>query len=76
MWPGYGVPGGGDHMPYLQAIWAAPLDAGPLVRYAEWLRSVGFTTTAAYYLQRADDVSGGRLRPEYPDRSPLLEDLD
>lgn len=76
MCPGYGVPGGGDHMPYLQGIWAAPHDAGPLLRYAEWLRTVGFTTTAAFYQQKAGDVAGGRLRPDYPDRSPLMENWD
>jgi hypothetical protein len=75
MGPATGVPGG-DHMPYLRAIWASPLDPGPLVRYAAWLESVGFVTTGAYYRRKADDVASGRLRPEYPDRSPLLEDLD
>jgi uncharacterized protein (TIGR02996 family) len=69
-------PSGNDHMPFLRAIWAAPLNPQPLIKYADWLADIGLSGAAAYYHQKALDVAIGRQRPEYPDRSDALEDLD
>jgi hypothetical protein len=67
---------GGDHMPYLQTIWAAPLDPVPLRQYADWLDTVGHRGAAVYYRQKAADVASGRVQPEYPDRGWLDENWD
>ena len=69
-------PGGDAHMPYLRAIWAAPLDAAPLRRYADWLAAAGLGGTAAYYRRKAADVTSGRLRPDYQAPSWLDEHWD
>jgi hypothetical protein len=71
-----GVQAGRDHMPYLRAIWASSLDPLPLLKYAQWLETVGLAGAATYYREKADDVASGRLRPDYPNRSELLDWLD
>jgi hypothetical protein len=56
-------------MPYLQAIWAAPADPLPLIRYADWLESVGLIGAAMQYRTTAVEVASGRLRPDYGAKS-------
>jgi hypothetical protein len=56
---------GNDHMPYLRAIWNAPFDPIPLLRYADWLAMVHLVAAAEYYREKAELVANGRLRPDY-----------
>jgi hypothetical protein len=65
---------GEDHMPFLRAIWAAPLSPRPLLQYADWFALVGLMEAAKRYVQKAADVANGRLAPEYPDRSEWIDE--
>lgn len=67
---------GVDHMPFLRTIWAEPLNPQPLVRYADWLDSIGLGGAAAYYRRKAADVVTGRSEPEFPERPDWLMDWD
>jgi uncharacterized protein (TIGR02996 family) len=73
--PGGDTVTGSQHMPYLQAIWRAPLEAFPLLRYADWLETVGHGAAAAYYRVIAEEVAWGRVRPDYTARS-WVDDWD
>jgi hypothetical protein len=71
-----GLANSGDHMPYLRAIWAAPLDPRPLRKYADWLETNCFGDAAVHYRQKAADVESGRVRPDYAAPSWLDEYWD
>ncbi|HEX4591731.1 MAG TPA: hypothetical protein VH120_17470, partial [Gemmataceae bacterium] len=67
------LPDGAAHMPFLHAIWAAPLNSQPLIAYADWLESVGSSGAAKMYRQTADGVASERLRPDHNAPSRLNE---
>ena len=68
---GNGGPCDSAHMPYLRAIWSAPLDPRPLLTYADWLETIGLAGAAAHYRAKAAAVASGRLQPDYDARSWL-----